>query len=431
MPGETGEDIIIEGARLHLTTTEQTKTAKILRGERVINLPVGKPVSGPIQDGDILVLDGEKFPLKVAPLISRPSRRLLYFVLIILVTLISVVSFQLRSKNLENQNQKEQIIEKQARDGLDAAQKLTGLNDNLARQTLNQVKSNFLNQTKDLNSKRLKNILAEIDKQLAVVGHVYQFSNLEVFSDFSLLRAEAKITAAGLHGNRIVALDSNNGAVYSLGTKSKTVAIINGQDNFKNHASVDFSQDKGYVFTGNGIYFLSLATPGSPKQIIKSSDKWGEILSLKNFAANLYLLDKTNSQIWKYQGTDFGLGEINPYLRVGGVDFSRVMDWAIDGSVWILSKSGNLVKLSGGYPEDFNISGLDNSLQNPSSLFITDETNNVYILDQNRVVILDKKGVYQAQYLLTKNDFNLILADETVKKVFLFSGSKVYSFDLK
>jgi hypothetical protein len=25
----------------------------------------------------------------------------------------------------------------------------------------------------------------------------------------------------------------------------------------------------------------------------------------------------------------------------------------------------------------------------------------------------------------------LILADETVKKVFLFSGSKVYSFDLK
>lgn len=368
---------------------------------------------------------GEDFPnLLAARPVRQPVRRLPYFVLIILVTLISLVAFQLRSKELENQTRQEQTAEKQARDGLDAAKKLTGLNDNLARQILVQTKKNLKNQ-------KLKNVLAEIDKQLAVVGHIYQLTDLAVFSDFSLLRPEAKISSAGLNANQIVALDSKNGTVYSLGTKNKTAAIVGGQDDFKNDASVDFTADKAYVFTPNGLYFLSLVSPGNPKQIIKSSDKWGKILSLKSFGGNLYLLDTVNSQVWKYQGTDFGFGEIGPYLRAGGVDFSRVTDWAIDGLVWILSKSGNLVKLSGGYPEDFSVSGLDDPLQNPVGLFVTDETKNVYILDQNRVVILDKNGVYQAQYLLTKNDFNLILADEVVKKIFLFSGSKVYSFDLK
>ncbi|MBI3559012.1 hypothetical protein HY085_01320 [Candidatus Gottesmanbacteria bacterium] len=324
---------------------------------------------------------GENFPNLLAaepvfPPVRRLvlPRRLLYLALIVLVTLISLVAFQLRSKDLENQTRQEQAAEKQAREGLDAAKKLTGLNDNLARQILVQTKKNLKDQ-------KLKNVLAEIDKQLAIVGHVYQVSNLDVFSDFSLLRAEAKISSAGLNANQIVVLDNKNGAVYSLGTKSKTAAIIGGMDDFKNDASVDFTADKTYVATSNGLYFLSLVS-----------------------------------------------------LKAASVDFGRVVSWGIDGSIWILSQSGNLVKLSGGSPEDFNISGLDDPLQNPVSLFVTDETNNIYILDQNRVVVLDKKGVYQAQYLLSTINYQLsaiILADETVKKVFLFSGSKVYSFDLK
>jgi len=368
-----------------------------------------------------------------------PSRKTLYAALLILVFLISLVAFQLRSRNLETRTNNAITIENQAREQIDAAKKLAGLNDNLARDALIQAKKDLLAKAentfgKDWPSqtsgeiKKLKNVLGELDNQLAIVSHAYPLENLESFSDFSLLRPEANITSASINSNQIVVADSNNGAIYSLGTKTKTAAIVGGLTDFKQNPQVDFAGQNYYVFTPTGIY-------SEKKLLIKPSEKWGQIKGLKTFGGNLYLLDTANSQIWKYQGTDLGFGEIAPYLKAGGVDFSKVISFAIDGSIFVLSGSGNIAKFSGGNSEDFTVSGLETPLSSPTSIFTSDETKNIYILDANRVVILDKKGIYQAQYLLPTNRFSLttncLLADESLKKVFLFSASKVYSFDLK
>jgi hypothetical protein len=396
--------------------------------------------------GQISQIPAGQSPLGGAPLPQihlrqppKPSRKTLYAALLVLVFLISLVAFQLRSRNLETRTQNALSIENQAREQIDAAKKLAGLNDNLARDALTQAKKDLLtkaentfgkdwpNQTSG-EIKKLKNVLGELDNQLAIVSHAYTLENLESFSDFSLLRPDANITSASLNNNQIVVADSNNGAIYSLGTKTKTAAIVGGLTDFKQNPFVDFAGQNYYVFTPTGIY-------SEKKLLIKPSEKWGQIKGFKTFGGNLYLLDTANSQIWKYQGTDLGFGEIAPYLKAGGVDFSKVTSFAIDGSIFVLSGSGNIAKFSGGNSEDFTVSGLETPLSSPTSIFTSDETKNIYILDAGRVVILDKKGIYQAQYLLPTNRFSLttncLLADESLKKVFLFSASKVYSFDLK
>jgi hypothetical protein len=231
----------------------------------------------------------------------------------------------------------------------------------------------------------------------------------------------------------MVVLDSANGAIYSLGTKTKTAGIIGGGDDLKKESYIDFIGDHVYVFTPVNIYDFNRAS-NTFKTLFKPSEKWGKIKGLHTFAGNIYLLDSGNNQIWKYQGTDYGFGEIAPYLK-DRVDFSNTISFAIEGAIYVLSTSGNVAQFSSGNAQNFEITGLETPLKYPTSIFTTDETKNIYILDSGRVVVLDKKGVYQAQYVLPRTQnlepSPLILADETVKKVFLFSGSKVYSFDLK
>ncbi len=144
------------------------------------------------------------------------------------------------------------------------------------------------------------------------------------------------------------------------------------------------------------------------------------------------MLDSANNQIWKYQNTDLGFLDISSYLRAGGVDFNNAIAMAIDGSTYVLTSTGNIAKFTSGLSETFKIAGLDPAINNPVSLFTSDDVNNLYVLDSGgkRVVVLNKKGAYQGQYNLPMA-VNFVLADESLKKIFVISGSKVYSFDLK
>lgn len=458
--------------------------AKIYRQGQIINLASASgSLSGPIFSADLLILATEAFfeiipPTSIdaslspeeikdqlapnleadkngvaavfvkippteavvaAPLFTKPKRRTLYALVILGLFIASVLTYQLRSKTLDQKFAQVQAITQQTQQDVDAANKLAGLNDTLARQTLTRARENLLSQAatdfgadwqtkNDPATAKVKTILDNLDKLLVQVSHIHNVS-LNVFSDLTLLRANALVSSASLVKDQIMVADSNNGSLYSVTADSKTASIIGGSDNFKTKSYVDFQGKNIYVANKNGIFSLE-------SQIATPSAKWNQITGLKFFAGNLYLLDPQANQIWKYQGTDLGFTGLTPYLKEGlSVDLSHVVDFAIDGYVYVLSSSGEIVRFSGGTTTDFNITGLDTPLKNPTSIFATDETKNIYILDagNNRVVVLNKEGNYQAQYQYRTPiaiGAGLILADETVKKIFLIGGSKIYSIDL-
>lgn len=382
--------------------------------------------------------------------INPQKKKLLYGIFLFLIIITSLITYQLRSKTLDQKFQSASAIEKTAREELASANKLVGLNDILARQMLTQSRSNLLTQAetafgkdwqnkKDPAIQKVKTQLSNLDAKLSEVSHIYKGSTLVVFSDLTLLRPNATVSSASLVKGEIVIIDSTNGSIYSVTTSAKTASIVAGSDHFKNPSFVDFSEDKIYVANQTGI-FSAVRSNGqaSVSQVAKPSDKWSNITGIKVFAGNLYLLDPVANQIWKYQGTDFGFTDLVPYLKTGiSVDLSKVVDFSIDGFVYVLSQTGSIVKFSSGSVQDFTITGLDVPFSNPTSIFATDETKNIYILDSgnSRVVVLNKDGVYQSQYIFPVSSIQspgtTVLADETVKKIFLLSGSKIYSIDLK
>lgn len=365
-----------------------------------------------------------------------PNRRLFYLVVIFFVFLASIITFQLRGKAIETRTQTVAQIEKQVNDGLASAQKLIGLNDVLARNILLQTKTDFDTKTvssfgqnwssqKTSETQKLLKISKNLDSQISLVSHIYPISQLDTFYDFSLLKQNAQIISAEIHNGEIIALDQNNGAVYSLQVENKSAKIVTGSDTFKSAKYIDFSGDKIYVFSTDGI-------SQSNKNIIKPTANWSNIQSLKTFGNNLYLLSPNDNQIYKFISTDFGFSDIQNYLKTGlSLDLKNVVSMAIDGNIYVLSKTGSLVRFTSGSTDEFQIIGLDKPLNNPVSLYTSDETQNIYILDTDRIVVLDKKGTYIAQYTLPKTEANQILVSETAKKIFLINKNIVYSLSLR
>lgn len=377
---------------------------------------------------------------------SQTRRRWMFLVLAGFITLVCIISFQLRSKVTEGQMKVVSDLNTQATEAVNAADKLIGLNDQIARETLMAARGEIVTKANNLlgvgwenkndpAQKKVKQILATIDDHLSKAMKIYKVESLTPFTDFSLLKSGPNIVAASLLEGKILVLDQANGSIYSVATDTKTAAIVGGSSDLKNGKAVDLSLTRAYVLA-HDIFSVDIESTSQPRKVIGADSSWGNIIGIRSFAGNLYLLDTSANQIWKYQGGETGFASRSGYLQTGlSVDLSKVVDFTIDGSVYVLSKSGNVVKFSGGTTTDFKISGNPESLKNPVSIFSSENSKGIYVFDEgeNKVIVFDKSGIYNSQYAIPKISEKIIkvMADEAVKKIFLATPTKIYAIELK
>ena len=192
--------------------------------------------------------------------------------------------------------------------------------------------------------------------------------------------------------------------------------------------------ERVYVLSSSGIHKIDLSDKKTVPLVIKKSDEWGAISSMVSFGGNLYLLDTQKSRIWKYIATDKGFSELREYLNPDTIlDLTNATGMAIDGSVWIGTKEGKIVRFTQGKENTFIIQGVEPDLGKDLTVYTSDEVKNIYILDRQdkRIVMLDKDGLYQAQYSWTGNIFpSAFFVSEELKKIFLLIDGKFYSIDL-
>lgn len=377
---------------------------------------------------------------------NQSRRRLLFLILAGFVTLACIISFQLRSRVTEGQMRIVSELELQAKEAVSSADKLIGLNDQIARENLAAARAEIVAKGDEIfgkgweskneaAQKKVKEALNLIDARIQQAMKAYKVEGANIFTDFTLLKANPKIVSASLLTGKIVVLDQANGSLYSVAADTKTAAIVGGSTDLKSGQSVDISTIRAYVLA-HDVFSVDTTSNSPPRKVVNFDSAWQKIVAIKSFAGNLYILDTGANQIWKYQGGETSFASRSAYLQEGlSVDLSKVVDVTIDGSVYVLSRSGNVVKFSGGVTTDFKLTGMADSFRDPSSIFASEDTKEIYIYDEgnNRVVTFDKTGIYRSQYLLPKLSEKIVkvLADESVKKIFLVSPTKIYSVDLK
>ena len=116
-----------------------------------------------------------------------------------------------------------------------------------------------------------------------------------------------------------------------------------------------------------------------------------------------------------------------------GVDIKNVVSFAIDGELYALKNTGEILKFSAGKLQAFSVSGLDPALKNPSQIWAYNDVKNIYILDPEtkRVIALDKNASLVKQYTSSewKNPSSMVV-DEPGKKIYILDSNKIFEFKL-
>jgi len=356
-----------------------------------------------------------------------------YFTVALILLLILGVSMIFGSKERKKQEQERRIevVLEQVKTKKEEGEALLGLNPAKAREILKEAEEILaqINEEKIV-SPRLEEVKNELKNSLDSVLKEYT-AEAKLFFDLELIKKEARGSDMSLAGERLVILDNQNLAAYSLGIKDKKAAILAGGEQLKGCLKIAAFGDKIYILVPRGILEGKLKVPNEKlKMVVEKDEDWEEVKDLAVFAGNLYLLDKR--EIWFYPAIVEGFGRKRAWLK-NSADFSQAEEMVINGAIWVLKKEG-LEKYLRGSREVFGVEGLDRSFLEYSGLYTSPNEEKLYILDRgnSRVVVLEKNGQYHSQYKNSQiGSAQSLVVSEKEGRIFLLQASKIYEITLK
>lgn len=168
----------------------------------------------------------------------------------------------------------------------------------------------------------------------------------------------------------------------------------------------------------------------------------GEALRLPaavaSFFGNFYVLDPQANVLLRYLPTADGYSAPpeSYFPPDQTVDLSGAVDLAIDGAVYVLFRDGRVEKYLSGQPTDFNLSGLDKPLNNPTAIFTApnEEVQYIYIADagNQRIVQLNKDGTFVRQFkprpgeAVSFANLQDIYVDEIGGRLYILDSNNLY-----
>lgn len=375
-----------------------------------------------------------KIEIFAGPRVDKRRRSALTVALILLAIFVLSLFLSGRKKQGESRRQAYQSVVDEVNYKLDEANSLLTLNP-LRAKSLLQESNLRIKEYKDKEKKPGQEILdleTKIAAALEQARREYAVTAAEWY-DFDLIAEGFRGQKWDLSGSEVLVWDQADftAVLLNLATKAAKVAV-SGED-FGQVSTIGLTDERGFIVAQDKVSVVDTAKEKTVAAV--EADGWKRITAARGFGGNLYLLDASqNGQIWKYLGLNDGLSGKKSYLAGDGLDLSQAVDMAVDGSVWVLFSDGTIVKYTQGRKDPFQAIGLDQSFGEAIKLFTGPEAERLYVLDRanTRVVVLDKSGEYAAQYswggIAGVKDF---VVSEELGKIFLLTGEKVFTIDLK
>jgi DNA-binding beta-propeller fold protein YncE len=192
----------------------------------------------------------------------------------------------------------------------------------------------------------------------------------------------------------------------------------------------------------NGSSLLQVDGQGTATPVsVSGSDMWVEPRFLDTYSGYLYVLDAAEDRILKYAptGSTYDSLPLEYFQDENPPDLEPARDMAIDGYIFILA-GNSILKYSGGFREDFSVSGLEGQeLSNPVAIFTSPDTQYLYAADPGlgRIVQLTKEGAFVRQFLPPRTDEGAfdglrdLYVDEAGGRILALSVDAVYLAPLK
>ena len=153
--------------------------------------------------------------------------------------------------------------------------------------------------------------------------------------------------------NTVLVLDASMGAVASVGLETKEIKILAGRGEGQGWLDIVPFDKTGFIVGNKGIGIIGTEVKMTSFDSAVSDPVAGGV-----FGKNLYVLDKGNREIYKYNIVGNEIGERQRWLKQDQVvGLSVPVDMAIDGDVWLVGATAGVERFRRGIKETFSLSG--------------------------------------------------------------------------
>jgi len=256
----------------------------------------------------------------------------------------------------------------------------------------------------------------------------------EVIADLKQTNPSANATKLVRIGSTVVAYGPNDGAHYPINMNTKsvetrdhsTLGSLGAADAPKEYDYATFFTGPTSIATLNPESFtLSSATIGAPVETT--------LVDLTIYNRRAYTLSPSNNQIYRHSPTQTGFDGGSVWLT-SPADLLNAVAITIDGEVFVLKSTGEILKFFGGSPVPFAVTGLDPILTAPTDIWTYADVPYIYVLEpkENRLVLLNKDGSLSIQYTAEVwNEPEAFVVNEETNEVYVLDDNIVYRFSTR
>jgi hypothetical protein len=279
---------------------------------------------------------------------------------------------------------------------------------------------------------RIVEIVEKMGEVLGVASGTHKAELVEMVN-LELLRNDVKmgVMVVGEKG-KVWTGDVGSGRVIEISVDKKSGRVVAGKESVGNIEKLAYYPGKVIVWGDKGVVECGVET-GECQTKVEKDGGVGEVVSVQTWAGNLYVLDGSNKQIWKYQGTESGYGGRQKWLGEGEQEkVGEVRSMAIDGNIWVLGNQ-TLTKYTRGLGERVNLSGWDKYWGLKVKMVTNEFSKKLYILDpeNKRVVVMNKSGEYEGQWINENfGQMKDVVVDEAAGKMYLLDEKKMWEVGL-
>lgn len=361
------------------------------------------------------------------------KHRKIYFLvsIILLVLLLSGLVFGLKRRNEKKTEMKVRTFIGQAEEKYNQSRILFGTQPKEGRELAKEAQKTVQSALEiDKKNQEAQTVKKQIEDFLSSSAQEVAVENTAVFMDLSLIADNSSGDAFSLNGKTLSIFDQAKKKIYLLDVEKKSNSVSDfSTDEIK---YVTSAAARGYIFNSSGIFEIKNSAKSSDLAI-KTDEEWKNITGFGSFNGNLYLLDKGAGNIWRYLKTDTGFKPKSSYFIGTPPDLSTSVSIAIDGSLWILTDRG-ISKYTLGKEDSFSISKMPETFSNPVKIYTSEIEQNLYVLDKeaNKIFVIGKDGSFKTSYVWEgiKGVTDLV-SIESMKKILLLSGSKIFEIQIK
>jgi hypothetical protein len=363
--------------------------------------------------------------------VTSQSKKMTFSVgIILLVILIVSIGFGVRQKRINDVKKDYQGKLQVAQSQVDEAIGLAGVSPEKSRELFISSEE-ILNEILNLkvNDPNIGILQQKIDESRGVILGEYD-GTPSLFWDLSLVSSGFIGDAVSATGGNIYILDKTGKRVVSVEIDTKKSKVTAGPSVIDTAFDLASYEDTVYILAPDGIYEVGT---GKTKVIEKT---WTGDGLISAFAGNLYVLDKAGNTVYRYSGLTGGtFGSQQNWLSASTTaDFSSAVSWGMDGAIYVLYPNSKILKYSLGSPQNFSISGVLPEIGSIDAISASPDNQYIYLLDKagKRVVVIDKKGKYKAQYTSDQiAGAKALVVSEAQKQIILLTGDKLLSIEIK